>query len=126
VAWTSRRGATEPFALYAFAAPTTVSTETPLLALEEMGVLYADLAFTLRNHGAVPAAFIIEQSEGGVVNDEEREQVYVAAGKERTFEFRNILRRLWGVTAAGDPDGGFPSVDVSFQVIARTRNATGC
>ena len=111
-----------PRVIYDFAAEVAVSTETPLLALVELGVEYSDLCFTLRNHSATSAAaFYIEQSESGVVADGDRETVYVEPLKERTFEFRDVLRRMWGVSAAGDPDNAFPSVDVSWQVVGRLR-----
>lgn len=120
--WTTRNDSHYPRVVVPFADAAAVSTETPLLALTELGSQYADLVFTLRNHSASElAAFYIEQSESGVVTDDERETVYVAALKERTFEFRNILRLYWGISAAGDPDGGFPSVSVSFQVVGRLR-----
>ena len=111
-----------PRVIYDFAAAVAVSTETPLLALVELGVEHSDLCFTLRNHDASnPAAFYIEQSESGVVADGDRETVYVEALKERTFEFRDVLRRMWGISAAGDPDNAFPSVNVSWQVVGRLR-----
>ena len=111
-----------PRIIRAFATPVAVDSETPLLALTGLGLLYKDLAFTLRNHDAVNrAAMYIEQSESGSVSDEEREIVYVAALKERTYEFRDVLRLNWGLTASGDLDAAFPSVNVSWQVTGRLR-----
>jgi hypothetical protein len=105
-----------------FATPTAVSTETPLLVLTEYGALYSCLAVTLRNHDASNrAALYIDQSESGTVNDEERETLYVGALRERTIEFRDILRLMWGVSAAGDPDTGFPSVSISWRLVGRCR-----
>lgn len=92
------------------------------MALTELGLLYSDIAVTLRNHHATErAALYVEQSESGTVSDEDRETVYVAPLKERTIEFRDVLRLMWGVTASGDPDTGFPTVSVSFQVVGRAR-----
>lgn len=122
MAWTTRNDSHYPRVIVPFTTPVSVSTETPLMSLTELGSEYADLVFTLRNHDATNlVAFYLEQSETGSVNDEEREAVYVAALKERTMEFRDILRLNWGIAAAGNPDGGFPSVLVSFQVVGRLR-----
>jgi hypothetical protein len=103
------------------ASPVAVSTETPIMALVELGLLHSDVVITLRNHGAVTAALFVEQSESGVVNDSDRERIDVPAGKERTIEFRDVMRRMFGVTASGDPDGGFPATTVSVQVVVRKR-----
>lgn len=120
--WTSRNDSHYPRVIIPFTTPGSVSTETPILSLVELGSEYADLVFTLRNHDAANlAAFYLEQSESGVVTDAERETVYVTALKERSFEFRNVLRLYWGIAAAGDPDGGFPTVLVSYQVVGRLR-----
>lgn len=111
-----------PRIIRAFAAATSVGAETPLLALTELGMLYKDLAFTLRNHDAVNrAALYIDQSESGSVSSEDRSTVYVSALKERTLEFRDVLRLKWGVAASGDPDAGFTAVNVSWQVTGRLR-----
>lgn len=122
MAWLTSPVLDSPYVVLAFAAPQSVSTETPLLALAQYGDLHKDLAFTLRNHDVTNrAAMYIEQSESGVVNDEDRETLYIGPGKERTFEFRDILRLQWGLAAAGDPDAGFPTVQVSFQLLGRRR-----
>lgn len=110
-----------PRVLNAFAAPQAVSTETPLLAYTELGRDYADLVFTLRNHGVVQAAFYVDRSESGVAADADRQTVYVPAGAERRLECRDLLSLWWALAAAGDPDGGFPSVNVSWQLLARRR-----
>jgi len=122
MSWTSRRDGNYPRLILDFADAVQVSTESPIMALTEFGSQYRDLAFTLRNHDATnPAAFYLEQSESGVVTDDERDTVYVAPLKERTMEFRDILRLYWGVSAAGDPDNAFPAVNVSFRVVGRIR-----
>lgn len=111
-----------PYTWRAFdAAPVAVSTETPIMALVEVGVLHSDVAVTLRNHGAAVASLFVEQSESGVVNDADRDRVDVPAGVERTVEFRDTLRRMFGVTASGDADGGYPATTVSVQVLVRKR-----
>lgn len=111
-----------PRVIVAFGAPVSVDAETVLMALTELGVLYSDISVTLRNHdGANRAALYVEQSEGGTVADDEREVVYVPAGKERTIEFRDTMRRMFGVTASGDPDAGLTAVNVSWQVVGRAR-----
>lgn len=102
-------------------APVAVSTETPIMALVELGIIHSDVAVTLRNHGAATASLYVEQSESGAVNDSDRERLDVPAGKERTFEFRDVMRRMFGVTASGDADGGFPATTVSVQVLVRKR-----
>lgn len=113
-----------PRVIYPFATAVTVSTETPLLALTEFGELYADLVFTVRNHHATNTAqFYIEQSESGVVTDEDRESVTVGPLKERRYEFRDILALSWGLTASGAVDAGLPTVNVSWQVVGRRRRA---
>lgn len=111
-----------PYAHTPFAAPAAVSTETPLWALRELGDRFSDVVFTVRNHDAVNrAAMYVEQSESGSVNDEDREILYIAPLRERTFEFRDILRLMFGLTASGDPDAAYPTVNVSFQVLVRLR-----
>jgi hypothetical protein len=121
--WRGLAAHTFPFVLLPFAAPVAVSTETPLLALQSWGDRYSDLVVTLRNHDAVNrAALYVEQSESGVVNDDDRETLYVPALKERTIEFRDALRLWWGLAGSGDPEAAFPSVQVSFQVLARIRS----
>lgn len=113
-----------PRVIYPFASPTTVSTESPLLALTELGELYADLVFTLRNHHATNTAqFYVEQSESGVVTDEDRKTMTVGPLKERRYEFREILSLWWGLTASGAVDSGYPSVSVSWQLVGRRRRA---
>lgn len=110
-----------PRVLYPFAAPQPVSTETPLLAYTQLGRDQADLVFTLRNHGAAQAAFYVDRSESGVAADADRQTVYVPAGAERRLELRDVLSLNWAMSAAGDPDGGFPSVNVSWQLLGRRR-----
>lgn len=120
----TRHDGLSPRVIVAFSTPTTVSTETPLLALTQLGDVYHDLVFTVRNHHATNTAqFYVEQSESGVVNDEERESATVGPLKERRYEFRNILSLYWGLTASGSADDGYPSVDVSWQLTGRRRRA---
>lgn len=111
-----------PRVLTPFAAPQAVSTETPLMALTELGSTYGDLVFVVRNQSAGnQAAFYIDRSESGVVVDADRQTVYVPALSERRLELRDVLSLYWALSAAGDPDGGFPSVNVSWQLLARRR-----
>lgn len=111
-----------PRELYAFAAPQAVSTPTPLLALVELGRDYQDIVVTLRNHTAgSQAAFYVNRSESGAVNDADPQTVIVPALSERRLEFRDVLSLWWGLDASGDPDAAYPSVSVSWQIIARRR-----
>lgn len=120
--WRGLTAGTFPFVLVPFTTPVAASTETPLLGLTSLGDRYQDLVLTVRNHSGVDrAAMYIEQSESGVVNDDDRETLYINPGKERTFEGRDVMRLFWGLTASGDPDTGFPAVTVSWQLLARLR-----
>jgi hypothetical protein len=111
-----------PRPLYPFAPPQTVSTETPLLTLVELGLKHIDVTVTLRNHDAVnQAAFYVDRSESGAVVDADRQTVYVPPLKERRLEFRDVLSLFWALSAAGDPDTGNPSVQVSWQIVTRRR-----
>lgn len=111
-----------PRLITAFTAPVTVSTETPLQALAALGRFYSDVIVTLRNHdGANKAALYVDQSESGAVTDADREVIYVDPLKERRVEYRDVLALMWGLSASGDPDGAFPSVNVSFQLLGRAR-----
>lgn len=106
----------KPFA----AAPTTLTTETVLQVLTDYGKDWPFIAFTLRNHDASDrAAFFLDRSNSGVVAEDERLVYYIAPARERTFEFRESMFRYWGLSAAGDPEASFPSVDVSFQIMGR-------
>lgn len=114
--------APKPELLNAFAAPVTRSTEQALLAFTELGITYSELKFTLRNHdGTNGAVFYIDESESGIAPDEEREAVLVGPGMERSITFRNVLTRYFGLSAAGNPDAGFPSVQVSWQIVGFRR-----
>jgi hypothetical protein len=120
--WATHSSPVRPTIVYPFASPTTVSTETPLLPLTELGAVYERLTFTLRNHDLThSAAFYVDQSESGVAADEERRAVVIGAGKERQIALDDVLSLYFGISAAGDPDGGFPSVSVSWQVVGVRR-----
>jgi hypothetical protein len=107
-----------------FAAPQAVSTETPLFALTQFGDKFSDIVFTLRNHDAVnKAALYIDRSASGIVSAEDRQIVYISPLHERSFELRDVMWLYWGLSASGDPDAAFPSVNVSWQVLARIRAA---
>lgn len=110
-----------PRCLFPFAPPTAVSTPAPLLTLAPLGAEHEDLVFTLRNHGASQCVFIVDRSESGVAIDADPQTVYVPAGGERRLELRDVLSLYWSLTASGDPDGGYPSVSVSWQLLVRRR-----
>lgn len=110
-----------PGILYSFAAAQAVSTETPLLALTEIGVLWSTVWATIRNHHAtIPALAVLDRSESGSVNDEMRKLATVPALGEYTFVLDDTpgreLTRMMALSAAGDPDAGYPSITVSWQV----------
>jgi hypothetical protein len=122
MAWSTADGPVRPRLIYPFAAPVSVSTESVLLTLTALGPDYTRLTFTLRNHDLTNrAAFYVDQSESGLASDEERETVYIGPGKERRITFDQVLSLYWGCSAAGDPDTGFPSVQVSWQVVGVRR-----
>lgn len=109
-------GSVSPRVIVPFAAAVAVSTETPLQALVAWGTSYRDLAFTLRNHDALlNAAFYVDTSESGVVVDSQPTQVIVPPLKEFKLTFRNVLSLYWALSASGDPDAAFASVNVSWQ-----------
>lgn len=116
----------QPLVLVDFAAPGSVSTETPLLALTELGVRWGRVWFTLRNHDATNAAnAIVDQSESGAVNTELRQQKLVPPLSEATFIFDDKLgrevARLFSLSASGDPAAAFPAVNVSWQLRVEPR-----
>lgn len=49
------------------------------------------------------------------------EIIYVEPNKERRVEYRDVLALMWGLSASGDPDTGYPAVTVSFQILGRAR-----
>lgn len=111
-----------PRLLVPFATPTTVSTVTPLMALRTFGDRYVGLAICLRNYDAVnKAALYVDRSESGVAVEDDRQVLYVSPLKERVIEFRDIVRLWWGLSASGDPDAAFPSVQVAWQILGTTR-----
>lgn len=111
-----------PRLISAFAAAVPVSTETPLRALEALGRFYSDIIVTIRNHDVTnKAALYVDQSESGLVTDADREIIYVDPLKERRVEYRDVLALMWGLSASGDPDTGYPAVTVSFQILGRAR-----
>jgi hypothetical protein len=114
--------APQPGIVVPFAAPVAVSTEIPLLAFIEWGPFYSQLIFTLKNEDLVkPAAFYLDRSESGVVPSQQRMTVIVGANKEEEFLFADVRSRYFSLSAAGDPDGGFPSVNVTWQVLGVRR-----
>lgn len=115
-----------PGVLTDFAAPGAVSTETPLLALTELGPRWAKVWFTVRNHDASNwAEAIVDRSESGSVNDELRQRKRVPPLGETTFIFDDApgreIARMFALAAAGDPDAGNPSVLVSWQLRVQLR-----
>lgn len=114
-----------PRIIQAFEAPTSVSTETPLFALAELGPTYERLTFTLRNHDTtLNAALYVDTSESGVVVSAQRNIVIVPPLKEYQIDFGPVMRRYFSLSASGDPDGGYAAVSVSFEIIGTYRFAS--
>lgn len=114
-----------PKIIQAFDTPVSVSTETPLMVLTELGPAYEKLTFTLRNHdAALNAALYIDTSESGVVVSAVRTIVIVPPLKEYQIDFTGVMRRFFAVSGSGDPDGGYAAVNVSWEVIGLVRYTT--
>ena len=105
-----------------FGTPGNVSTETPLLALTAFGTEWAELAFILENLGASPVVFAVEHAES-TLPDMERRELLVAAGHQGSILIRDHHALKWGLSAYGDPDGGYPTVSVRWKVVGRRRRA---
>lgn len=115
-----------PVVVVPFAAPVSVSTETPLQALTDWGPVYERLTVTLRNHdAALNAALYVDTSESGVVTETVRNIVIVPPLKEYSIDFNGVMRRYFSIAASGDPDGGYAGVSVSFQVLGKYRLTMG-
>lgn len=111
-----------PRALYPFATPEDVSTERPLLALTGLGVQYEDLVFTVRNHDPTNlVVFYVDHAQSGVATNASRDIISVNPGHEADLVFRDILSLFWSLSAAGDPDSGFPTCSVSWTLVGRRR-----
>lgn len=115
-----------PAVLTDFAAAGAVSTETPLLALTELGPRWGKVWFTVRNHDATNAAeAIVDRSESGSVNDELRQRKLVPPLGEVTFTYDDSpgreLARMFALAASGDPAAAFPLVLVSWQLRVQLR-----
>jgi hypothetical protein len=111
-----------PRVIIPFAAPAAVSTVTPLMALTSLGNIYGDLFFTVRNHDLVlRCAMYVDTSQSGVAADGQPSQVIIQPDTEWTIPFRDVLSLYFALSASGDPEGGFASVNVSFQVAGRNR-----
>lgn len=121
MSWTGA-GNIVPRIIQAFAAPVTVSTETPLWPLTELGPAYDTLTFTMRNHDAVlNAALYVDTSESGIAVASQRNIVIVPPLAEYSIDFSRIMRQFFSISGSGDPDAGFAAVNVSFQVIGMYR-----
>lgn len=114
---------TQPHLLFAFAgSPTAVSTETPLLALTQYGDAYKHLSVTLRNHDNTnKAELYVDRSETGTVKEAKRQLYIVPPASEWTEHFNDIRSLFWGISASGDPDASYPSVNVTWQLVAVLR-----
>jgi hypothetical protein len=114
-----------PRLLWPFATPELVSTERPLLTLRSLGIHYRRLIFTVRNHAVNPIALYVDRSDSGVVVDVVRETLIVPAGLEGKLVLDDVQAQFFALSAAGDPDGGFPSSSVSWMVLGVRRMRTG-
>lgn len=111
-----------PRTIFAAGAPEAVSTERPLIPLTLLGLRYEDLVFTIRNRSPDhPIAVYIDRSEGGVKADASRDLQTVPADSERQFPYRDVMTLYWSLSAAGDPDNGNPSCDVTWSITGRLR-----
>lgn len=121
MSWTGS-GNIVPIIITPFAAPVSVSTETPLQTLVELGPIYSSLTFLLRNHDvALNAVLYVDTSESGVVVASQRNIVIVPPLKEYPIDFVGVMRRYFSVSASGDPDAGFAAVNISFEIIGLRR-----
>lgn len=114
---------TWPRVLRPFVAPQNVSTETPLMALTSFGRNYKDLVFTIRNLDPVNKIVVyIDRAQSGVSTNSARDIATVGPLHEGDLVFRDLLSLFWALSAAGDPDGGFPTCSVSWTLVGRRRD----
>jgi hypothetical protein len=112
-----------PKVITPFAPKVTVSTETPLETLLDLGGTYERLAFTLRNYDALlNAALYVDTSESGVVVAAQRNILIIPPLSEATIDFLVVMRRYFSVSASGDPEAGFTAVDVAYEIIGLDRH----
>lgn len=112
-----------PRALYVFSTPEAVSTERPLLGLTEFGRHYGALKFTVRNHDAAnPVRVYVDHSDSGVVVSPTRDIISIAPLHEESLIVPDVMSLLFSLSAAGDPDNGFPSCLVSWSIVGRRRD----
>ncbi len=67
----------------------------------------------------------VDTSESGVVVASQRNIVVVPPLSEYAIDFDPVMRRMFSVSASGDPDAGFGAVSVSFEIIGQLRFSTG-
>jgi hypothetical protein len=110
-----------PFFKYAWSNAVAISTTTPLLAFTELGLRHRDVRPLLKNLGSVDAYLVIDRSEDGVVPDTDPVIIRVPAGKQGSYEFRDVLANYFALSAYTDPDAGNPAGSVSWAMVARLR-----
>jgi hypothetical protein len=103
--WATHSSPVRPTIVYPFASPTTVSTETPLLPLTELGAVYERLTFTLRNHDLTNSRRLLRRPERERVaaSDEERRDRLHRPRQRAPHHLRRRALALLGLQRRGRP-----------------------